>query len=328
MKKQKKLIHEKNWDYLFILDACRHDIFERVYGDYLSGKLSPVKSAGSATQEWAINTFENKKMDDIVYVSGNPWFNSKFPMKDFDAREHFNAIIDVWDWGWNEDGTVRPIALKKGLEIAENNFPKKRKIIHFMQPHQPYLPLFEDNPSFSHKVLEYFFDFLKKIKSFSNKGERTVSTAKNEKGNVSLRREFGDLLRNRFGKFNFFMFRKLLGLPPATIGEAFYRYGRPGLKKYYADNLKIALEEVESIVNSLNGNIVISADHGEFLGRPASENHNQKNTQDILSDVKTFSAPDGSERILGHPYGAENDTLRKVPWLEIKNDESKKSRFF
>jgi len=206
--------------------------------------------------------------------------------------------------------------LIEGLKKAENKFPRKRKIIHFMQLHQPYLCLLGNNPSTLHKTIEFFFDSLEKIKSIYG-GEETVSTTKNENENVSLRRRWGDWLTEKFGNTNIFSLRKLLGLPPATVGEAFYRNGRSKLKEYYSDNLKKALGGVKRIVDSLRGDIVVSADHGEFLGRSTSEDP-EEGSQDVLSDVKLFSALDGSERILGHPSGVKHDTLRKVPWLEVE----------
>lgn len=46
---QKKLIEEIDWKYLIILDACRHDYFEKVYSNFFSGELRKVRSADCAT---------------------------------------------------------------------------------------------------------------------------------------------------------------------------------------------------------------------------------------------------------------------------------------
>lgn len=51
MEEQRPL--DRSWDYLIILDACRFDVFEEVYDDFLEGRLRKVESVGSSTPEWA-----------------------------------------------------------------------------------------------------------------------------------------------------------------------------------------------------------------------------------------------------------------------------------
>ena len=83
------------WKYLIILDACRYDYFEKVYRDYLEeGVLERVFSPASGTLQWLTLTFRGYYRD-IVYVSANPYVNSKMEVEDwhgttkFDARKHF-----------------------------------------------------------------------------------------------------------------------------------------------------------------------------------------------------------------------------------------------
>ncbi|KXA97200.1 hypothetical protein AKJ38_01745 [candidate division MSBL1 archaeon SCGC-AAA259I14] len=318
MRNQKTLILDRDWDYLFILDACRYDIFERVYGDYLSGRLIPVKSAGSGTREWAVNTFENVKMDDVVYVSGNPWFNSKFPMKGFDARKHFHEIVDVWDWGWKEDASVRPKEMEKGVEKAEDEYPRRRKIIHYMQPHNPYLELLGKRPPRLYDVISSITSFLE---TASSKGTTPIGI--NEEGEMSLRRRLGEWLKKKIGKKGFFEMRSVLSLPPATIGEVIFREGRDGLHYYYEKNLRMALESVSNCCSSIQGKAVVSADHGEFLGEKASEikqksNSSVKQKLDKAADetLKVFGG--GNDPILHGHHNLNNPILRTVPWLEVK----------
>lgn len=75
-------------------------------------------------------------------ISANPYINSKTEVKGFNARKHFYKIIDVWDSGWNDElGTVPPenvnrIALNIIKQFAH---VQKRFIIHYLQPHFPYI---------------------------------------------------------------------------------------------------------------------------------------------------------------------------------------------
>ncbi len=90
---QTKLIYENEWDILIILDACRYDYFARVIWNYLKGHLVKVIGLDSHTLPWVKKTFGSKYYDDIVYVSANPFINSKVVVKGFHARRHFLELL-------------------------------------------------------------------------------------------------------------------------------------------------------------------------------------------------------------------------------------------
>jgi hypothetical protein len=74
----------------------------------------------------------------MLYISGNPYINSKVQIKSFNARRHFYKIIDVWDFGWDKElGTVPPKNINKITLSLVSKFPQKRFIIHYLQPHSP-----------------------------------------------------------------------------------------------------------------------------------------------------------------------------------------------
>ena len=75
-----------DWDVLIILDACRHDYFAEAYGDFFRGKLEQRISLGSSTPEWRIKTFK-KTYNDIVYISANPYINSRTKIFEDNARD-------------------------------------------------------------------------------------------------------------------------------------------------------------------------------------------------------------------------------------------------
>jgi len=51
-----QVVKEREW-VIIILDACRYDFFEKVYRDYLKGKLLKVRSANSTTPLWLTETW-------------------------------------------------------------------------------------------------------------------------------------------------------------------------------------------------------------------------------------------------------------------------------
>jgi hypothetical protein len=144
-KAKARKVMEEDWDTLIILDACRYDFFEKLYKDYLlSGKLEKRISQGSGTVEWLKNNFTGKYA--VTYISANPFVNSyglslgrlhERCKSSWKATEHFSRIIDVWDFGWDENlCTVPPTEVNKAYS---SNKDGNRKIIHYLQPHRPYL---------------------------------------------------------------------------------------------------------------------------------------------------------------------------------------------
>ena len=144
---QLDLIRKMDWDYLIILDACRYDYFEKVYKKFfrdIEGRYKirflKVISPGNWTVAWLKSVWGNKKYSNIIYVSGNPYINSKGLMKEYDARKHFYKIIDVWYSGWDKkSNTTHPEKMNEIAQKVISKYPEKKVIIHYMQPHAPYI---------------------------------------------------------------------------------------------------------------------------------------------------------------------------------------------
>lgn len=119
-----------------ILDGCRYDLFSEV--NWISGVLLAKISRGSSTEEFLDENFrrhpDHKRFEDVVYVSANPYVNNVFlPGK-------FLKIYPVWDRGWDSGvNTVRPESVVECALAAHEEHPSKRLIVHFMQPHEPFL---------------------------------------------------------------------------------------------------------------------------------------------------------------------------------------------
>jgi len=117
--KAKNLLEEK-WDFLIILDACRYDYFKDVYRNYLDGNVKKAISPALHTMDWLNKVFTGF-YDDIVYISANPYINSKIEVTDphgnkYKGKKHFFKIIDVWKWGWDSKlGTVPPGEVNKAV---------------------------------------------------------------------------------------------------------------------------------------------------------------------------------------------------------------------
>jgi len=148
--KEKLKVVKEEWDNLIILDACRYDYFKDEYSKYLKGRLNKKNSLGGTTEEWLRKNFDKK--NDIVYISANPFINNLKRKGQF-WSSNFYKVVSLWNLAWDEElGTVKPERMVKEANKIIKKYPSKRKIIHFIQPHTPYITKskeFNDSINFS-----------------------------------------------------------------------------------------------------------------------------------------------------------------------------------
>lgn len=130
-------VMREDWDTLLILDACRNDMF--VAQNSISGDLGTRLSKGSNTVEFFEENFSGTGHHDTVYVTANP-----VPRVDVwcsvDLDAVFHDVVDVWAESWDEEAnTVRPEVTESAIREAHEEYPDKRIIGHFIQPHQPFI---------------------------------------------------------------------------------------------------------------------------------------------------------------------------------------------
>ncbi|MFC7157958.1 hypothetical protein ACFQPA_21300 [Halomarina halobia] len=128
-------IFAEDWDNLVILDACRYDMFAEQH--YLPGRLESRISRGSATWEFLEGNFANRVLEDTVYVTASPMLH-----RNEDAlNTRLHAVMNVWqENGWDERyRTVLPETTTEYAMRAAERYPNKRIIVHYLQPHYPFL---------------------------------------------------------------------------------------------------------------------------------------------------------------------------------------------
>ena len=288
-------ITTERWDYLVILDACRFDYFEKNYRNYFnSGNLKIKRTAGTSTVEWRNISFKSGAFEDIIYISANPNITDKTSIYDFIGANHFFKVFEIWKTNWDSyRGTVLPEKMTDvSLDII-NQYKNqgKRFILHYLQPHEPYLM-------------------------------PTIVSCGYDRGEISSERRLigynysSFLYDQRFGIFNFLMnhtgflskftnrkdwyLRQFLGLPPRCPMDGVRRkYGKKKLRKAYEQNLRYALEQVKRLTEQVSGKVVITSDHGELLG---------------------------DKNCYGHPSGSDNPILRNVPWFELDCKQADKQQ--
>ncbi|WP_092704600.1 alkaline phosphatase family protein [Halovenus aranensis] len=104
----------------------------------LEGTLSSRVSKGSSTVEWLRANFDGRDLRDTVYVTANPQLEENRDRWDIQLHK----TINVWlDEGWDDEtGTVRAETMTEAALEAAEQFPHKRLVVHYMQPHYPFVP--------------------------------------------------------------------------------------------------------------------------------------------------------------------------------------------
>jgi len=271
-------IFTEEWNTLIILDACRYDFFEKVHRDYLSGTLEKRISPGSCTGEWLVRTFPDKY--DIAYISANPYINSYgIPLQkcnkkynfSWRATDHFPLIIDAWQFGWDEHlDTVPPLKVN---EAYFSNKLAKKTVIHYIQPHAPYLSL--DS----------------KIGSWRENKEivQGKDSAKKDTLYSALRKRANKELEDLIGRKGMWRLRKLLHKEPLSVIEWLWQEGSvEHIYYYYEDNLRQVLSSVAELIKELSGKIIVTTDHGEAFGEQGIWGHPQKLRTPVLIEVPWF----------------------------------------
>lgn len=130
-------LFSEDWKNLVILDACRHDIYETV-----NGETDSRISKGSMSKGFIRKNFSEGDYNDIVYITANPFFHKKKfeKLTGRKPEEVFHEVFHTYETDWSEEeNTVLPQPLVRDAETAEKLFPDKRKVVHFMQPHHPFV---------------------------------------------------------------------------------------------------------------------------------------------------------------------------------------------
>lgn len=129
-------VFAEDWDTMVILDGCRYDTFAR-HAD-LPGTLEARESRGGTTVEFLRGNVAGRELHDTVYVTAN----GQFYNHEAELDASFHHVENVWRNAdaWDEDHhTVLPGTLTAYAKRAAERFPDKRLVVHYVQPHYPFI---------------------------------------------------------------------------------------------------------------------------------------------------------------------------------------------
>lgn len=127
-------IFSLDWDNLIILDACRYDIFKEAISEVdIDGDLHTKTSLGSATREWVTANFSGVELHDTVYIDANGYYARL--KEQIGASVHRYEMVDNDAFGGI---SAKPETVTDDAIAAAAEYPNKRLLVHYMQPHQPF----------------------------------------------------------------------------------------------------------------------------------------------------------------------------------------------
>lgn len=283
MRNQTNVIKKFDWDILIILDACRYDKFMKYHKiitdnvkDY---SLEPISTGQiTFTRMWLFNTWGDKIYNNINYISANGYINSKGIVIEtdkyaFNAKKHFGKIQDVWDYGYNHaTRRVEPWTMAHYSKALIDTSMKN--IIHFQQPHAPYL--FEDGSSGGFRNIDKIRNKSRdeQFRQYVNKEIAKQGTLKNLIRIILIRYAPHTLT---------WMLSDMFPFIEKTVNDRrkyrnmWQTQGRKKIIEAYERNLYTALPHVLDIIQSFpQCKIIVTADHAERLGEFGRYGHGGK----------------------------------------------------
>jgi len=214
----------KEWDNLLLLDACRYDEFCRV-SPFDPSIIDKRVTLGSKTPEFLQRTFSNTDLHDVVYVTANPQ-----PLKFLSEYEgetpiFYDTISLLDEWDANTQ-TVSPETVRKAALEAAEMYPNKRLLIHFLQPHAPFL-----GPT---------------AEAIKRRTGKTV-------GGLDPGRDYTEVEPKNIETATYLN----------VLNEG---VTREKIRSAYRETLRLVINECLPLINTLPGKTVITSDHGELLG--------------------------------------------------------------
>lgn len=181
-----------DWENLIILDACRYDKYNELR-DY---EVESRTTLGSTSSQYVQRSFTEEDYDDIVYINGNGFLTDTKLEELIGQKDIFHAKFDTIEEKWDDKkGTVQPEKIVEDALTAEKLFPDKKKIIHFIQPHYPFL-----NNDFSHLDHHHLENQLNNVLELAERG--LVSQEEIEKAyeeNLEIVLEHAEKLSDKMG---------------------------------------------------------------------------------------------------------------------------------
>lgn len=214
-------VMDEEWDTLVVLDACRADLFEQHIDNSEFDDYRREVSRGSTTLEWVEQNFAGGAFGDTVYITTNPYVSLA-------AGDAFHKLVELWVNEFDDDlNTVLPELVVEAAERVHEEYPDKRVVVHFMQPHHPFIT--DPDLQFNGWQVAEYDGWRDDIE------DDAVSSSESD-----------------------------IETPWEALAKGIV--DREEVWNAYGENLDIALKAVDDLLHTVDGKVVVTSDHGNMLG--------------------------------------------------------------
>jgi hypothetical protein len=131
-------IYDRKWDLLILLDCATIDMMEEVADEYdFIGDIGEHVSPGTCSNEWMRRTFTSEyrhEMERTLHITANT------SSERYLRSDQFLHLDEVWRDGWSEElGTIPAREVTDRAIWFARKYDAERMIIHYMQPHTPFV---------------------------------------------------------------------------------------------------------------------------------------------------------------------------------------------
>ncbi|MFC6613898.1 hypothetical protein ACFQAS_02810 [Halopenitus salinus] len=252
-------VYERDWDVLIVLDACRVDTLREVSDEYeFIESVYEVWSIGSHSAEWIAQTFSEEyraEIEQTQYITGNA---------------HATRVL--------EERRMPPMAMHNTTPIE---FSKWDTV-----------------------DIDAFASIDTVWENYNNETYRVVlpSTMTDYAIDAGRARDDDRMIVHYMQPHLPYIGQSLPeGRPPTEFEQEGYEKlesgeaSREAVYELYKDTLRLALDEVEVLLENLDADrVAITADHGEAFGEMYA---------------------------YGHPEGFPHPIVKKVPWVETTAED-------
>jgi hypothetical protein len=225
----------------------------------------------SQTPEFLEKTFSGETLHDTVYVTSNPQLLRFIHEVDEPIFHSVVSVMDLWD---PETHTVHPDEMSQAVKDTQQNYPNKKIIAHFLQPHTPFIgQKSKEIREQTGRIIEGGYNIGEFVAEFHDKAELSDLFSSSEYSPIS--------------------YQELLDTT---------QYCREDIVSSYRETLDITLREVSNLIESLDGKSILTADHGECFGErlyplgPRLWGHPGKTRTEELCKVPWVEFPTDSRR--------------------------------
>lgn len=287
-------IWKEDWDVLIVLDSCRYDLFEEVRPDYDSlGEAGVHISNGSSSAEWIAKNFRDEEDGDLlsetVYVSGNPFTDNVLYEKECPKCGESWSRRSRWE-------TVRDVCQHCGETVDEPS----RTPIHGLKE------LVE--------VWDFAWDYDNgtiQPRPVTDSAIRTARETNPERLAIHYMQPHYPLVNDSYSGSVDVPFDEVDGRVPWHR----LRRGDLALQELwgaYKANLETVLAEVDLLLDNVEGDVVITSDHGNAIGEWGLYGHIMHAPVRPIKKVPWCRA-DATDKGTHTPaeYRSEQDTVNK-----------------